>query len=145
MFVPMHNLTRTRASGGLLMQPMDMINLLQTISLNPRIVRAESGSIATIYWGAACVFDLLYTPWQPPGFFRPVARSFWLLSPVDQLCVSAAGLLLETGSKQVPWGKMKRTLKKRVKRAWICWVESKQKSYRLARLLASRLKLAASR
>ena len=50
--VPMHNLTRTRASGGLLMQPMDMINLLQTISLNPRIVRAESGSIATIYWGA---------------------------------------------------------------------------------------------
>ena len=58
-FVPMHNLTRTRASGGLLMQPMDMINLLQTISLNPRIVRAESGSIATIYWGAACVFDLL--------------------------------------------------------------------------------------
>ena len=47
--VPMHNLPRTRASGGLLMQPMDMINLLQTISLNPRIVRAESGSIATIY------------------------------------------------------------------------------------------------
>ena len=45
----MHNLTRTRAGGGLLMQPMDMINLLQTISLNPRIVRAESGSIATIY------------------------------------------------------------------------------------------------
>ena len=50
--VPMHNLTRTRASGGLLMQPMDMRTPLQTISLNPRSVRAESGSIATIYWGA---------------------------------------------------------------------------------------------
>ena len=55
----MNNLKRINAGGGLLMQPMDMINLLQTISLNPRIVRAESGSIATIYWGAACVFDLL--------------------------------------------------------------------------------------
>ena len=50
--VPMENLTRTRTSGGLLMQPMDMRNLLQTILLKPRSVRAEGGSIATIYWGA---------------------------------------------------------------------------------------------
>ena len=45
----MNNLKRINAGVGLLMQPMDMINLLQTISLNPRIVRAESGSTATIY------------------------------------------------------------------------------------------------
>ena len=45
----MNNLRRINAGGGLLRKPMDMLNLLQTISLNPRIVRAESGSTATIY------------------------------------------------------------------------------------------------
>ena len=55
----MHNLMRALASGGLCMQPPDMINILQTIFMNPGIVRAESGLIATIYWGAACVLDVL--------------------------------------------------------------------------------------
>ena len=38
---------------------MVTINLLQTISINPRIVSAKSGFTATIYWGVACVLDLL--------------------------------------------------------------------------------------
>ena len=38
---------------------MVTISLLQTISPHPRIVRAESGATATIYWGVACVLDLL--------------------------------------------------------------------------------------
>ena len=40
------------------MQPMDMTDRPQTISLDPRIVRAESGFTATIYCGAACVLEL---------------------------------------------------------------------------------------
>ena len=36
-----------------------MINLLQTIYPNLRIVSAESGVTATIYWGTTCVLDLL--------------------------------------------------------------------------------------
>ena len=51
--------TQPSAGGGWLVQPVDMINPLQTTFLNPRIARAESGSTATIYWGAYCVFDLL--------------------------------------------------------------------------------------
>ena len=37
---------------------MGMINLLQMIDPNLRIVRAKSGFAATIYWGVPCVFDL---------------------------------------------------------------------------------------
>ena len=45
----MNNLKRINADGGLLVQPMDMISLLQTIARKPRIVRADGGSTATLY------------------------------------------------------------------------------------------------
>ena len=47
--VPLNNLKRINAGGGLLRQPMDMINRLQTISRIPGFARAESGFTATIY------------------------------------------------------------------------------------------------
>ena len=34
--------------------------------------------------------------------------------------------IIETDSKQVPWGRYENDFEKRIKRAWNCWAESKQ-------------------
>ena len=55
-FSLLHNPAKTNLHCSISIVPMEMINHLQTIFLNPSFVSAESGLCVTIHWDLACVF-----------------------------------------------------------------------------------------
>ena len=81
-FSLLHNPAKTNLHCSISIVPMEMINHLQTIFLNPSFVSAESGLCVTIHWDLACVFLICHNHQLIQGLLltRQILKSLHLIN-----------------------------------------------------------------